>query len=209
MSTRAQSLVPHARSRVAPSVFAKSTLRVAHGVACSTRSTLAFVRVVVRRRARACARAHVVVVVVVRANMIGRARTSAAKCRRFIRDATRAARRGARISRIQSPSNAMCERKRTRAPGIKKWARRREIPSSIAPASSRARRRPARAPRRLSPPQQSAKHGCRATRTRFPEATRGERRVRATTSAALGREGRARARRMRRAKRSRVRTTDE
>lgn len=94
MSTRAQSLVPHARSRVAPSVFAKSTLRVAHGVACSTRSTLAFVRVVVRRRARA----HVVVVVVVRANMIGRARTSAAKCRRFIRDATRGATRRANLS---------------------------------------------------------------------------------------------------------------
>ena len=70
MSTRAQSLVPHARSRVAPSVFAKSTLRVAHGVACSTRSTLAFVRVVVRRRARACARAHVVVVVVVVASIV-------------------------------------------------------------------------------------------------------------------------------------------
>ena len=98
MSTRAQSLVPHARSRVTPSVFAKSTLRVAHGVACSTRSTLAFVRVVVRRRARACARAHVVVVVVVRANMIGRARTSAAKCRRFIRDATRGATRRANLS---------------------------------------------------------------------------------------------------------------
>ena len=99
MSTRAQSLVPHARSRVAPSVFAKSTLRVAHGVACSTHSTLAFVRVVVRRRARACARAHVVVVVVVvRANMIGRARTSAAKCRRFIRDATRGATRRANLS---------------------------------------------------------------------------------------------------------------
>ena len=146
----------------------------------------------------------------------GKHDTSAAECRPTLypRDARRALSARPRPRRAGLAHSSTLERdvrKKTnaaRAPGVKKFAgTTKSRHRSRFDAGSQQRRRPARAPRRLSPPQQSAKHGCRATRTRVPEATRGERRVRAMTN--RGREGRARARRMRRATRSRLRTTDE
>ena len=139
MSTRAQSLVPHARSRVAPSVFAKSTLCVAHGVAVSTRSTLAFARVVVRRRASACARAHVVVVVV-KANMIRQPRSADALSARRATRAIRAAAAASRRSRAFEHPRTGCAKKnerRARARG-KKIRRRPPRNPVIVRASTRA-----------------------------------------------------------------------
>ena len=147
-----------------------------------------------RQRVRARARRR-------RRRRQGKHDTSAAECRPTLypRDARRALSARPRPRRAGLAHSSTLERdvrKKTnaaRAPGVKKFARHHEIPSSIAlhAGVARQRRRPARAPRRLSPPQQSAKHGCRATRTRVPEATRGERRVRAMTNA---RSRRARAR---------------